>query len=230
MAEENKSEVTKIGKIVITDRAIDYADKLTDKLTGFLYTVLGQTVENGAGIFSSVTQYLRFKTHLTIADMAQKELEGRGVSEGVLPPSLRFTHRWTDQASLCDDDSIAEMYALLLANVVDPNRDVEGNPVFVEIVSQMSPLDAQIMNVIYSGIEGEFNPYMAFMTKFLPERAVKVDPSEKITPPNFSVQSSLWNLSRLSVLSHGAAHSGGGSVATVGVTALGYELYKAVKP
>ncbi|MBW1764140.1 MAG: DUF4393 domain-containing protein, partial [Deltaproteobacteria bacterium] len=44
-----------------------------------------------------------------------------------------------------DDDSLQELWARLIANATDPDKNIDLHPAFIEIINQLSPDEAKIL-------------------------------------------------------------------------------------
>jgi hypothetical protein len=56
-------------------------------------------------------------------------------------------------ASLESDPVLAEKWAALLANAADPAKRIAMHPSYADVLRQLSPLDAQVLQFIYSDHE-----------------------------------------------------------------------------
>lgn len=104
-----------------------------------------------------------------------------------------------------DEDSLREMYENLLASAMDNRKSSETHPAFVYAISQMSPLDAQVLNELVNighrvrcgDILFEIKNTTKVYTKAMPNYFVEelcnlADP--------FAISSSLVNLARLALI------------------------------
>ena len=58
-------------------------------------------------------------------------------------------------ASLETDESLSDKWAALLANAADPAQQVRVQPGFAEVLRQLTPVDAQILERVYSGVTAD---------------------------------------------------------------------------
>lgn len=65
------------------------------------------------------------------------------------PVELKVLLPLVQAAALETDDSLAEKWAALLANAADPEQRVQVQPGFVEVLRQLTPLDARVLEVAY---------------------------------------------------------------------------------
>lgn len=99
-----------------------------------------------------------------------------------------------------DSEELREMYANLLAKAMNTDTAQKVHPAFIDIIKQLSPLDANIFNIICS------NEDKCIVTKdiCLVKSQVSYDFSDMLTPINLDdvevVSSSIYNLLRLGLL------------------------------
>ena len=109
--------------------------------------------------------------------------------------ALRYTY---------DEDHLREMYENLLASAMDSRKSSEAHPAFVDAIRQMSPLDAQVLNVLVDmgqarcgdvkfSVKNSTKVYSKGMPDyFVEELCTLSDP--------FAISSSLTNLERLALI------------------------------
>jgi hypothetical protein len=68
--------------------------------------------------------------------------EAQPVEEKILYPLLQA-------ASLESDPTLAEKWAALLANAADPAHQTQVHPSYIDVLRQMTPVDAQVLLYIY---------------------------------------------------------------------------------
>jgi Abortive infection alpha len=119
---------------------------LVDRLGGFFSKVVGGTCNQLGGILEDWTKYYRYKNLLTISDKVEalhhrRKIEGKTVA---LP--FKIAIPLLEAASLEDDVTLQDMWAGLIANGMDPGFQQPIHPSYIEIVKQMSPDEAVILN------------------------------------------------------------------------------------
>lgn len=116
-------------------------DLITIATTAVLSQFLGpgakylgeQALERGKQIATKATAYL-----------ATVGREPQPVEPKILLPLVQA-------ASLETDKTLAEKWAALLANAADPAQRVEVQPGFAEVLRQLTPMDALVLDYIYRG-------------------------------------------------------------------------------
>jgi hypothetical protein len=129
--------------------------------------------------------------------------------------------------SLEEDDWLQDRWAALLVNAADASSHVEVRRAFISILEDLTPLDAKMLEKIYSStqvpdVEAEI------WTTFLPDYVtVKTPDQENLRPPNH-VEISLGNLARLGLITTAMAFGGFAIFSCVHRTVLGREFLKAI--
>lgn len=99
-----------------------------------------------------------------------------------------------------DDYQLRNLYANLLANSMDADTKAKVHPAFVETIKQLSPLDAQVFQHIYTH---EINPLIHLKQSFSENGGFNIL-AQNITLINFApvkeVAISIDNLSRLNLI------------------------------
>lgn len=118
------------------------------KLGGFLAKVLGEPFQEAVGLFGDKLKLYRFQNQVAIMDKVNKILNKRKVSDTIpIPP--KFAIPAMEYASLEEDENIQDIWCKLLANGLDPNRNVEIKYSYIEIIKSLTPLDALVLKKIY---------------------------------------------------------------------------------
>jgi len=132
-----------------TGKAID----ATSALGRFVAKMLGTVPEDVVGLAGG--DYIRIKRMENLATAflkAQERLASRGVEEPD-PIDLKYTQPLLEAVSEESDETLQEMWANLIANVMDPNHPAKLQRIFIETVRQLEPPDAKILNAFY-----KYNP------------------------------------------------------------------------
>lgn len=108
--------------------------------------------------------YWRFKNQVNIALKAKSFLDARGIKSenlfGQLKPSIVVPI--IESSGIIDDETLAGMFAKLLANSIDPSTSSSIHPSFTSILGQLAPVDARILNDLYNEIHPVIVNPMAF--------------------------------------------------------------------
>lgn len=141
MSEESKA-IQEIAKT--TGKGIEAAEKLG----AFLSKVTGEGIAHLGNAFSDWARLYRYTNLLKLIDKieqihAQRKIQGKTilVAPKYLVPLL-------EQASLEDDDLVADMWAGLIANSTDPGRHFELRKLYIDILSKLDPIDARILQFL----------------------------------------------------------------------------------
>jgi len=115
----------------------------------------------------------------------------------------------------------------LLINAADASSATEVRRTFISILEDLTPLDALLLDKIYSStmvsdIEAKI------WTTFLPDHVTEKKPEQENRRPPHHVEVSLGNLARLGLINAAMAWGGFAMFSCVHRTALGREFIKAI--
>ena len=181
-------------------------------LARFLGKALSTAAEDTVGLLGGdYLHELRRRNLDKISRKTEEILHKRGVEdpEPIGPKALLPA---LEAASEETDETLQDMWANLLANALDPNRDTSLQRIFIEALSQMEPIDALVFRTM-----AEKAPNEALSSKDVGER---LDCRETLAAV------SMERLIDLGVL----REMGGPGMPHYVVTALGTELYLASMP
>lgn len=138
-------EVLKSGIEGATAGALKPIHELVSKLAGPAAAEIGQTLQEHVRVW-------RFSRALRLAAkvenlLGKQDAPTRSVQLRVLLPSLEY-------ASLEDDDFLQDHWATLLANASNARHPDGMLTVFVEILKQLSAIDARLLNEFYKDYYG----------------------------------------------------------------------------
>jgi len=120
-------------------------NKTIQVVTRFLEKILGGSLEELGNIGQDWIKYYRYKNLLLIQDKIEAIMKKRKGDGKVNPIPLRLAIPLLQSASIEDDDSIQELWARLIANATDPDKNIDLHPAFIEIINQLSPDEAKIL-------------------------------------------------------------------------------------
>ncbi len=159
------------------DAAIEQIGKAVSKVTG-----------SPAGEFGELlADHIRFRRAKNLAEFYvkyQRIVEEAGIDQREVPFKLWFPI--FDSASIEEDDSLQQKWAALLANAANPRPHVEVTPAFVELLKQISPLEAKLLHFAYV----EMEPDHLFLSGF----------HKHVEVTSHQVWVSLENVNRLGLL------------------------------
>src|SRR5258708_2520216 len=116
-----------------------FAD-LLEKLAGPAAEEIGLTFKDYVRVF-------RFKRQLRLFQRTKEMLEEAGIEPKKVP--LKLLGPIMEVGSLEEDDILQDKWAALLANVATGNEE-RIHPSFIEVLKQISALEAQFLDCLYS--------------------------------------------------------------------------------
>ena len=126
-------------------KAVSKSLEISEKFGGFLRNILGEGFENLGGMFADWTQFYRLQNSIKLRDKVNEIFKSRELEGGTTPLLPKHVIPILQYASLEDDDDIRDMWAGLIANAADPNVAFQIKRFFITILSEIDPLDAQIL-------------------------------------------------------------------------------------
>jgi len=102
----------------------------------------------------------RYKNILKILDEVneirrQREIEGKPI-----PISPRYAIPILQKASLEDEEEIQKLWAGLIANATDPTKRLEVKKIFMEILSNLEPLDALVLKTLKGATDSDEHTFV----------------------------------------------------------------------
>jgi len=220
MSDESKA-VEEIAKT--TGKAIDAGRELG----GFLSKYLGGSVEQAMGIVEDKLKYLRWERQIRLVDRANSFLSKRGLPQPSRKVPLQVAIPLIQGGSLEEDDWLQDRWAALLANAADAASQIEVRRAFISILEDLTPLDALLLEKIYS-LSQVPNVEAEIWTTHLPDHVTEEKPNqENLRPPSY-VEVSLGNLARLGLITTATVWGGFAIFNCVYRTVLGHEFLKAI--
>lgn len=210
---ETAKAVTEIAKT--TGKVIDAGERFG----GFISRYIAGSIEQGMGIFEDKLKYMRWERQIRLMQRAEQLLKEIGLNRPTRAIPLKLAIPLFEAASLEDDDYLQDLWARLLVNAANAECHISLQRVYIEILEQITPLEANILQKIYllpyeemhhNGVEIANLPYGA--------TAGKNDGKVMELPePSDEVKLALANLSRLGCLTIQRSLGGG-------------EIYKLANP
>ncbi len=135
----------------ITDlakKSIEESAKIAEK---FLGKLISPALEEGGGILSDTMKFWRFKNQINLVLKAQAFLTSRGIDPvRILPKTLIPI---LEHGSLEEDSEMQDRWAALLAHAADPILGQQVRPSYPEILKQLSPIEARILEAFYDSMK-----------------------------------------------------------------------------
>lgn len=118
-----------------------------------LSAIIPDFVREAGGILSDTVRGWRYKNQIKILQKTQEYCSKHSVQPQKVP--LKFAVQLVENASLEEDESMQNRWAALLANAAMGQKEVQSN--FVEILKQLDPLKALILDKIYEDLYSKEN-------------------------------------------------------------------------
>jgi len=222
--EETAKAVKEVAKT--SSNAIDAGKDLG----GFVSKFISGPLEQGVGILEDKLKYIRWERKVRLIKRAEEYLKqlGHSVSDKTIP--LKNAVPLLEYATLEENDNLQDMWARLLVNgtVGSTGKTIERS--YIEILGQLSSLEAEILETIYA-LPFEESRHKGIATEKLPESAniSSENPhiKEKEKEPNDNVKLALANLVRLGCLKFTATWGGGEIYTVINPTLIGYKFVSA---
>jgi hypothetical protein len=103
------------------------------------------------GALGDRVRHWRDMRRLELAMRAVERLRVKGVDPKTVDPSILFP--LLDAGSVATDPSLQEKWVALLATAADPTSEIAMSPAFAEILKQLTPIEAQIIDWMSSNGE-----------------------------------------------------------------------------
>lgn len=197
--------------------------------------LFGKPVQEVGEIFADYVRAYRMQNLARIAERVQKTLRERGLPWDVKPLPTSIGLAFAEAASREDDDTLQTLWANLLANHNDPETQIELDKDLIEVLRQLSAVDARLMTYLSTQTA---DIHMVLAGGFDVSRL-----AEALSLPATRLARSINNLWRLGCLLQAAAGPhllDGGGLHVVGPTddsnvsyqlsPLGEALLRAVRP
>lgn len=130
--------------------------KFPETAKEFLFKIFGLPLQKTGEIISDLldgclgikVKEWRYKRIVDTILKARQYLHDKGVDPRIVP--LKVLHPLLESASLEDDENMQEKWAALLANAADPKKSNDIHLSYIEILKQLSPIQAKILDDYYT--------------------------------------------------------------------------------
>lgn len=226
MSEEAKA-VQEIAKT--TGKAIDAAREFG----GFIAKFMSGPLEQAVGMVEDKLKYHRWERQLRLMQRSEEFLQASGRSCPTRTVPLSFLVPLVQAASLEEDDQLQDRWAALLVNAANASHPVEVRRSYVALLEQLTSLDVQILEAIYS-IPIDNIDEAQLGTSELPHRAIVLRnlfylELYSLPAPPEDIVLSLSNLERLRLIRLGKKSDSLDSYGYVHPTVLGKALMHACR-
>ncbi|MFM0058709.1 Abi-alpha family protein [Paraburkholderia phytofirmans] len=215
--------------IVAIATTADTALKTAQSMGGFISRFVSVPLEQAAGIFADKLAYHRFENQIRLQQRAEqfiRDVGWRGPDRSV---QLKFAVPLLSAATLEDDSYLQDWWARLLVNAASTQSEVTIQKSFIDVLSSLSPLDAQVLDILCRH-ESETPSSTGWTTRDLPTKVEIWDdeaPRGEAQDPSPEVAIALANLERLGCISGALLWNGRKSFRSVTVTFFGEQLLAA---
>lgn len=221
-ASETAKAVQEVAKA--TGKAIDAGEKFG----GFISRFISSPLEQGIGIFEDKLKYMRWERQVRLMQRAEQMMKELGIAAPTRAIPLKLAIPLFEAASLEDDDYLQDLWARLLVNAANGSSRINLQRAFISVLEQITPLEAAILEKIYSLHYSETQHQGVAVEKLPFEVSVaKEEEQEKLAEPTDDVKLALANLARLGCLEIQRSMGGGELFRVVNPTHLGKAFVEA---
>jgi len=175
-------------------------NQLADKASEFLGKVVNPPLEELGGLLADKIKFWRFKNQVNIIVQAKRFIEQKGIQPGKIP--LKTLAPLLEHSSWEEDPDMQSKWASLLANAANPKYSYDIHLAYVEILNQLTPLEARLLDLLFNEYEGTPSDKKQALS-FSKE---KICQNMSILPEKFDILAD--NLLRLNLLQPPASYSG----------------------
>ncbi|MDP2241886.1 MAG: Abi-alpha family protein [Burkholderiales bacterium] len=220
---ETAKAVQEVAKA--TGKAIDAGQTFG----GFISRYVAGSIEQGMGIFEDKLKYMRWERQVRLMQRSEQLLLEAGLTRPTRAIPLKLAIPLLEAASLEDDDYLQDLWARLLVNAANGGSHVSLHRAYIAVLEQLTPLEAVILQKIYSlpfdetrhnGVEAGKLPDDVAIWKDFGNRDSLPEPPEE-------VRLALANLARLDCIAIQKSAGGGEMFKRVIPTLLGKSFVEA---
>jgi hypothetical protein len=114
----------------------------------FIGKLINPSLEETGQLLGDNIRYWRFKNQVSILIKAKRYLESKGIEPQCIP--LKTLVPLLEYGSLEEDENLKAKWAALLANAADSDYQMNMEVGFIDILRQLSPLEASILDSLYN--------------------------------------------------------------------------------
>lgn len=129
------------------DTVLGISPKLEEEAIKFVNQITGQPINEISSLMADTVKYWRFKNQLKILQKAKKDLESARLNPKQVP--MKFLVPFLEGCSLEDEGSMQDRWCALLSNAINPQNENIILPSYIEILKQLSPREAKMLDVIF---------------------------------------------------------------------------------
>lgn len=198
------------------------------EMGSFVSRFISGALEQAVGIVEDKLRYIRWERQQRLIRSAEEYMRKHDLSAPDKPIPLKNIVPLLEYATLEEDDTLQDMWARLLVNGTNESTGVNIERSFIEILAQLSPLEAQILQVIYA-LPFDLTQHDGIVTESLPFSAkiAEEKPEKKYSEPSNEVKLALANLARIGCLKSTLTWGGGEVLTRINPTLIGNEFVAA---
>ncbi|MGE5444559.1 MAG: Abi-alpha family protein [Ignavibacteriales bacterium] len=122
-------------------------EKLAEKAAEFLSEIINPPLKELGGLLTDQVKFWRFKNQVDIVLKAQHFLDEKGIQPRKVP--VRMLAPLLEHGSWEEASDRQTKWASLLANAANPNCSYDSYSSYVEILRQISPLEAKFLDLLF---------------------------------------------------------------------------------
>ena len=204
-----------------SERVVDFAQSVGRAIDRYL----GGPITQVSNIIEDRLRYMRWERSVRLLDRADEFLLNRELNGPTRPVPMQLLLPLMESGSLEENDEMQDRWAAMLANAADLSFDIEIRRAYVSILENLTSLDAQNLEAIYStNVVADLETPV--FTASLPIQVTEFQEENDRPLPEVIV--SLGNLSRLGLITTAMAWGGYQPYGCVHRTALGTEFLRAI--
>ena len=223
------NEISEIGKAgQETAKTLSQGIDAVSEMGQFISRYVSGSLEQAAGIFEDHFRYIRWERQQRLMIRAEEFRNQRGLSLPNKSIPLKNAVPFFLNATLEENNDLQDMWARLLINGTNKSTGINIERSFIEILAQISFLEASILQAIYE-LPFVKTSQTGVVTEKLPEYALVAEnkPANKYEDPTHEVKLALANLARLGCIKIPTTWNGGEIFSEINSTILGKELVAA---
>lgn len=149
------SDVEEIAKAVQSVAKFgDKALETSQKVGGFFARVFKEPIQEVSGMVTDKLRFVRWQRLVAMSDEVNKILQDRGVKDTrAVPPKLALP--LLEESSLEQDPNLQHLWNHLLANAMDPKFNGELRYGFIDMIKNITGLEAMILTNFYEILKRE---------------------------------------------------------------------------
>jgi hypothetical protein len=196
---------------------------------GFISRFVAGPIEQGMGIFEDRLRYMRWERQVRFMRRSEQVLRELGFVAPTRPVPLKVAIPLLQGASIEEDDHLQDRWVNLLINAANANSGIEIQRSYIEILGQITSLEAIILDVVYA-LPFESIQHDGVVTEDFPHSATVATKEDKSLPElSDDVKLAIGNLARVGCLKVGFTWGNGENFSRVNPTMLGQAFVRACR-